>query len=133
MNITLDKIKKDYKKLMDIIGDITTINQLKNLDNKDIFGYIKVNGVSFYDKNAMKDINPTFIKTILYGQYGCLGAIFVYVGENGKIHDVCFDVWEDDEDFILAEQITIEDVTEFDFDCWMENLKDFLEYCAIDN
>lgn len=145
MSINLQTIKRDYESLMKIINDITTVEQLKSLNNKDMFGYINVDNKSYYsvhdydyDNDGKYMINPHYCtgheninhidNHILYGEYGCLGTICVCI-DNGKISDIFFDIWDDENDYMIAEQVNIDEVDEDSFEFWMEDMKEFFNWC----
>ena len=143
MSITLKEIERDYENLMNIIGNITTIEQLRNLNNKDRFGYINVDNKRYYnthdyDDNGKRIRKPRYCEGyeninhisnyILYGQYGCLGTIFVDIS-NGKINDILFDIWDDENCYCLVEQVGIDEVDEDGLEFWLEDMQGFLDYC----
>lgn len=107
---TIEEIKRDYNELMEIIKDVKTIEQAKQLE-KD-FTIIEINGMSI-DEFLTPDNNGYVctdkdIEWIRYEVYGCLSYIYQRF-DNGKIW---FDVWSD---FLYDEfirDITIDKLTE---------------------
>ena len=82
------------------------------------------------EKISVEDIDKVK-EFIMYAEYGCLGTICVYIND-GKIGDIFFDVWDDENSYILVEQTSIDEVDEISFTIWMDKLKDFLDYCNSD-
>lgn len=107
---TIEEIKRDYNELMEIIKDVKTIEQAKQLE-KD-FTIIEINGMSIGefltpDNNGYVCTDKD-IEWIRYEVYGCLSYIYQRF-DNGKIW---FDVWSD---FLYDEfirDITIDKLTE---------------------
>lgn len=88
---TLDEIKRDYKELMSMVKEVTTIEQLKGMKNNK-FG-IKVNGIALGD---FLNYHINDITSIRYREYGCLVDICVYIKDE-KVDHVTFDVWSNKE------------------------------------
>lgn len=112
---TMEEIKRDYEELMEIIKNIRTIEQAKEVEKK--FFTIEINGMSIDDfVNGIKTSSGerldnrgtnNDIEWIRYESYGCLS--YIYDRFDGK---PMFDVWSGycDHDFI--QDITIDDLTE---------------------
>ena len=108
---TMEEIKRDYNELMEIIKDVKTIEQAKQLEKEKKF-IIEINGMSI-GEFLTPDNNDCVctdkdIEWIRYEVYGCLSYIYQRF-DNGKIW---FDVWSDYcyDEFIR--DITIDELTE---------------------
>lgn len=123
---TLKEIKNDYYELMKIIEGINTIEQLKELDKKNILTF-EINSMSleeFLEPDSKGNI-PTDndIEYIRYDSFGCLDFIYIY--PNNKIYpnDKCkpmFDVWCNYTDDSFISDITIDDLTNALYKCSKE-------------
>ena len=102
---TMEEIKRDYNELMEIIKDIRTIEQVKELDKQKRFT-IEINGM-FIDEFLKANGTDKDIEWIRYESYGCLS--YIYDRFDGK---PMFDVWSDYcyNEFIM--DITIDELTE---------------------
>ena len=113
---TIEDIKRDYNKLMDIIKDVRTVEQAMELEDKYNF-VIEINGVrideyisdmeSFYGESINRYEIDNMIEWIRYERFGCLE--YIYDRFDGK---PMFDVWNDiyaDCGFIM--DITIDKLT----------------------
>lgn len=107
---TMEEIKRDYDELMEIIKDIRTIEQARQLEKEKKF-IIEINGMSI-EEFLMPDSNGYVctdkdIEWIRYEVYGCLS--YIYDRFDGK---PMFDVWSDYcyDEFIR--DITIDELTE---------------------
>ena len=96
---TLEQIKADYDELIHIVGNVTTIEQAKKLEEKltiEINGISIdefVNGTKLYDgTRADNRGTDADIEWIRYEAYGCLSLIYFYI-KNGIIDDIVFNVW----------------------------------------
>lgn len=106
---TMEEIKRDYNELMEIIKDVKTINQAREMENKGFI--VEINGVSIdeylngegYNEGKTDDN----IEWIRYENYGCLS--YIYDRFDGK---PMFDVWSEYcfDEFIR--DITIDKLTE---------------------
>lgn len=105
---TINEIKRDYNELVEIIKDIRTIEQVKQLEKEFT---IEINGMSieeFLQPDSKGYIcTDKDIEWIRYEVYGCLS--YIYDRFDGK---PMFDVWSDycDDEFIR--DITIDKLTE---------------------
>ena len=104
---TIEEIKRDYNELMEIIKDVRTIEQAKQLDGELT---IEINGMSI-DDFLEPDSNGYVctdkdIEWIRYEVYGCLS--YIYDRFDGR---PMFDVWSNycDDEFIR--DITIDKLT----------------------
>lgn len=96
---TLEEIKRDYDELLEMVGNVTTIEQTQKI--KDKFT-IEINGLSIDEfVNGMKLCDGTRVNNrgtdkdiewIRYEAYGCLSYIYFCI-ENGIIDNITFDVW----------------------------------------
>lgn len=107
---TMEEIKRDYNELMEIIKDVKTIEQVKQLDEEKKFT-IEINGMSIGefltpDSNGYVCTDKD-IEWIRYETYGCLS--YIYDRFDGK---PMFDVWSNllYDEFIR--DITIDRLTE---------------------
>lgn len=107
---TMEEIKRDYNELMEIIKDVKTIEQVKQLDEEKKFT-IEINGMSIGefltpDSNGCVCTDKD-IEWIRYEVYGCLS--YIYQRTDGEIW---FDVWSNllYDEFIR--DITIDRLTE---------------------
>lgn len=96
---TLEEIKRDYSELVELVGNVTTIEQAENWNVKGKFT-IEVNGEALdsFKKNGGQDED---IEWFRYETYGCLSYIYFYI-KDGAVDDIIFDVWSNkrDDDFI---------------------------------
>lgn len=81
---SLDEINRDYSELIDVIGDVTTKEQIIELLNNTELS-IEANG----DYPDQLDGN---VEEIRYEAYGCLAYIYCKV-QKGNVIDISFDVW----------------------------------------
>lgn len=106
---TIEEIKRDYNELIEIIKDIKTIEQAKEVEAKGFT--VEINGMSI-DEFSTPDSNGYVctdkdIDWIRYENYGCLS--YIYDRFDGK---PMFDVWSEYcfDEFIR--DITIDELTE---------------------
>ena len=99
---TMEEIKRDYNELMELIKNIETIEQLKELDK---FLDITINDDSIEKFSKYYSFND--IEFIRYEWYGCLS--YIYQRANGEIW---FDVWSDYCGYEFIQDITIDKLTE---------------------
>ena len=109
---TMEEIKRDYNELMEIIKDVKTIEQAKQLEKENEFT-IEINGMSIGefltpDSNGYICTDKD-IEWIRYEVFGCLSYIYQHFKYDGKIW---FDVWSNYcyDEFIR--DITIDELTE---------------------
>lgn len=107
---TMEEIKRDYNELMEIIKDIRTIEQARQLEKEKKFT-IEINGMSI-EEFLMPDSNGYVctdkdIEWIRYEVYGCLS--YIYDRFNGKPMFDVFSVYCYDE---FIRDITIDKLTE---------------------
>lgn len=106
---TMEEIKRDYNELMDIIKDVRTIEQAREMENKGFF--VEINGVSIDEYVNGDGINEgkidDNIEWIRYEVYGCLS--YIYDRLDGKIW---FDVWSEYCQYEFITDITIDKLTE---------------------
>lgn len=107
---TMEEIKRDYNELMEIIKDVRTVEQAREMENKGFI--VEINGVTIDEYiNGGCHLNEgktnENIEWIRYEVYGCLSYIYDYF--NGK---PMFDVWSAYcyDEFIR--DITIDELTE---------------------
>ena len=112
---TMEEIKRDYDELMEIIKDVRTVEQAKELENKGFIIEINglpineyTNGMKLYDgtRNDCKGTNED-IEWIRYEVYGCLS--YIYDRFDGK---PMFDVWSEYCYYEFIQDITIDKLTE---------------------
>lgn len=106
---TIEEIKRDYNELMEIIKDVKTIEQAKQLE-KD-FTIIEINGMSIGefltpDNNGYVCTDKD-IEWIRYEVYGCLS--YIYDRFDGK---PMFDVFSEFCQYEFITDITIDKLTE---------------------
>lgn len=101
---TLEEIRRDYNELVEMVGNVVTIEQAKEWNQKDKFT-IEINGENL-EEFINNDGTDTDIKHIRYEAYGCLAYIYFYI-KNGVVDDIVFDVWSNkcDADFIQDSSI----------------------------
>ena len=124
----LEEIKRDYTELMEIIKDVRTIEQAREIENKEKLT-VEINGLSIDEYvDGMRLIDGTRIKYrgtdkdiewIRYEAYGCLA--YIYDRFNGK---PMFDVWCNVGDCEFITDITIDDLTEENYQEWVANEKE---------
>ena len=106
---TMEEIKQDYAELMEIIKDVRTIEQARELEKQGFT--IEINGMSI-DEFVAVDGNGYVctdkdIEWIRYDVYGCLS--YIYDRFDGQ---PMFDVWCDYYFDEFIHDITIEQLTE---------------------
>ena len=106
---TMEEIKQDYAELMEIIKDVRTIEQARELEKQGFI--IEINGMSI-DEFVAVDGNGYVctdkdIEWIRYDVYGCLSYIYDRFDGNPM-----FDVWCDYYFDEFLHDITIEQLTE---------------------
>lgn len=106
---TMEEIKQDYAELMEIIKDVRTIEQARELEKQGFI--IEINGMSI-DEFVAVDGNGYVctdkdIEWIRYDVYGCLSYIYDRFDGNPM-----FDVWCDYYFDEFIHDITIEQLTE---------------------
>lgn len=105
---TLEEIKRDYEELIEMVGDVTTIEQAREWNQKDKFT-IEING-EFLEDYAKHGTNAD-IEWIRYESYGCLAYIY-FRFDNGIIDNIWFDVWSNQYDSEFITDVTINTVSE---------------------
>lgn len=106
---TMEEIKRDYNELMEIIKDVRTIEQAREMENKGFI--VEINGVTIDEYINGEGYNEgktdENIEWIRYEVYGCLS--YIYDRFDGKpIFDV-FSMYCYDE---FIRDITIDELTE---------------------
>ena len=106
---TMEEIKRDYNELVEIIKDVKTIEQAKEVEAKGFT--VEINGMSI-DEFSTPDSNGYVctdqdIEWIRYETYGCLSYIYQY--NDGTIF---FDVWSELCEYEFIENVTINRLTE---------------------
>lgn len=106
---TIEEIKRDYNELMEIIKDVRTIEQAKEMESKGFI--VEINGVSIEEYINGDSINEgktdDNIEWIRYESYGCLS--YIYDRFDGK---PMFDVFCDYSYSEFITDITIDELTE---------------------
>lgn len=100
---TMEEIKRDYDLLMDIIKDVRTVEQAREMEKKGFT--IEINGVSIDE--YVKGMHNEEIEWIRYETFGCLS--YIYDRFDGK---PMFDVFSN---YLFTEfiyDITIDKLTE---------------------
>ena len=106
---TIEEIKRDYSELMEIIKDVRTIEQAKEMENKGFI--VEINGVTineYLNGEGINDGKTNYnIEWIRYEAFGCLSYIYDRFDGNPM-----FDVWSNYcyDEFIR--DITIDKLTE---------------------
>lgn len=100
---TLEEIRRDYRELMGIIGDVRTVAQAWEVAEK--------YGLQVRIKGAGADIESLHIRA-----YGCLRSI--YHALDGGAPE--FDVWSNGWNCIILPDITEDDLTEENYRDWIE-------------
>jgi hypothetical protein len=121
---TIEEIKRDYNELMEIIKDVKTINQAREIENKGFT--IEINGVSIdeylngegYNEGKTDDN----IEWIRYENYGCLS--YIYDRFDGK---PMFDVWCNYAYSEFITDITIDELTE---ELYEKEKEHVIEWCS---
>lgn len=106
---TIEEIKKDYNELMEIIKDVRTIEQAREIENKGFI--IEINGVTIDEYINGEGYNEgktdENIEWIRYEVYGCLS--YIYDRFDGKPMFDVFSMYCYDE---FIRDITIDELTE---------------------
>lgn len=113
---TLEEIKRDFNELIEMVGNVTTIEQAQEWEDKftiEINGlYIDefVNGIKLSDgtRDSMHGKNAS-IEWIRYEAYGCLAYVYFYI-KNGIVDDIVFDVWSNKHDATFIADTSIDNV-----------------------
>lgn len=106
---TMEEIKRDYNELVEIIKDVKTVEQAKEVEAKGFT--VEINGMSI-DEFLTPDSNGYVctdkdIEWIRYENYGCLSYIYQY--NDGTIF---FDVWSELCEYDFISNITIDKLRE---------------------
>ena len=121
---TIEQIKSDYNELMELIKDIRTIDDAKEFADKHHIT-IEVNGTLVDD--IIKNREPHHIvcvnsdgveegiEWIRYENYGCLS--YIYDRFDGS---PMFDIWSHKLSFDFVCDITIDEVTEENYEKWIK-------------
>lgn len=98
---TLDEIIRDYQELISIVGNVSTIAQAEQLNQKMA---VRIN--SMYLEDFAREHTDADISYICYEEYGCLVSIYSYIN-HGAVDFIVFDVWSNErkEAFILGSSI----------------------------
>lgn len=119
---TLEEIKRDYNELIDIIGNVTTMEQALKLTDK---FRIEINGL--WIKDYIEDLNTNEdIEWIRYESYGCLYYIYVTF-KHGIISDIHFDVWCNKHDVEFIDFITIDELDKETYDRCIDIIERFFD------
>lgn len=112
---TMEEIKKDYNELMEIIKNVRTIEQAREIQTTHGL-FVEINGLSidefvngtktFFGRGNNRGTDKD-IKWIRYENYGCLS--YIYDSFNGK---PMFDVYSNYVDSEFIRDITINELTE---------------------
>lgn len=124
---TIEEIKNDYNELLGLIKDIRTIEQAMDFQRKyntivEINGYRIdefVNGLITIDGRAANRGTNDDIEWIRYESFGCLS--YIYDRFNGKPQ---FDVFSEKLEDEFIRNITIDDLSEENYNQWVYDLKD---------
>lgn len=109
---SLEKIKSDYKELMEMIKGVRTVEAAKAFsENSSI--EVEINGVSI-DRFLLDGGTDQNIEWIRYEEFGCLS--YVYDRFDGK---PMFDVSVDDDFYEFITDIRIDDLTEENYKKWV--------------
>lgn len=105
----LKDIEADYNELMDIVKDVKTIEQAKELEEKGFI--VEINGVSikeYVEDGGFLNEGKTNenIEWIRYERYGCLDCIYVYTDGSSTM----FSVWSEAYEIDFIDSATIKDV-----------------------
>lgn len=117
---TLEEIKRDYNELVEMVGNVTTIEQAREWNKKDKFT-VEINGefLEEYVRNGGADKD---IEWIRYEAFGCLSYIYFWI-KKGKVNRIVFDVWSNELEYDFLENCRIENVEE-KYNAFMKDLED---------
>ena len=106
---TMEEIKRDYNELIEIIKDVKTINQAREMEKKGFI--VEINGVSIDEyingEGCNEGKTDDNIEWIRYEVYGCLS--YIYDRFDGK---PMFDIWSEYCQYEFITDITIDRLTE---------------------
>lgn len=117
---TIEEIKRDYNEFVELVGNVTTIEQAKDWNQKDKFT-IEING-DFLEDYIAEGGTDDDIEWIRYEAYGCLAYIYVRF-DNGIIDQIWFDVWSNKYDAEFITDTTINQITEENYRMWVDTCK----------
>ena len=112
---TLEEIQRDYKELLSVVENVTTLKDALKLHEKE-FTTIEINSIPIELFNVGEDVNIDYIR---YSYYGCLDYIYCYI-KNNVIETVIFDVWCNAYEDTFINDTTIDKVT--------DEHKEFMKY-----
>lgn len=106
---TIEEINRDYNELMEIIKNVRTVEQAREMEKKGFI--VEINGVTIDEYINGEGYNEgktdENIEWIRYEVYGCLS--YIYDRFDGK---PMFDVWSNEFYGEFITDITIDDLTE---------------------
>lgn len=102
------EIERDYYEFISVVKNITTINDVQELDKSENHLTIEVNG-DYVDDFISAGGTDENIKYIRYYSYGCLNDIYVSI-KHGKFDDITFDVWSNGCQNTFIENTSIDNV-----------------------
>ena len=123
---SLNEIKTDYNDLLNKVGRVTTLAELRHFLEKDKFTTIEINGI-FAEDFIERGGTDSEIEWIRYETYGCLAYIYFHLDKNGIIETIMFDVWCDDIDDTFIIDTTIENLTEEFYEKCVEETKKYFK------
>ena len=106
---TLEEIKRDYNELVEMVGNVTTIEQARKWNKRGKFT-VEING-EFLEEFARICGDDKYIEWIRYEAYGCLSYIYFWI-KDGKVTQIIFDVWSNALDYDFIENCRINTVEE---------------------
>lgn len=133
---SLENIQKDYDELLQLVGSIVTVEQVKEFQKSHTNVTIEINGMSVDEfeeglvllggTRAVSRKSNNDIDWIRYECYGCLSYIYFHI-KSGVITSIIFDVWSNKWDNEFIENVTMDNVVS-DYDkyvayaekCWEE-------------
>jgi hypothetical protein len=121
---TLETIKRDYNKLIEIMKDIKTIEQCKDIEQKHRLT-IEINGEFIEDYVKDGGTNED-IEWIRVEHYKSLDYIYFF-NNNPVHHPIYFDVWTDELDAEFISDTTIEKLDK-DYEEGIKWIKERKEY-----
>lgn len=115
---TIEEIKRDYQEFIELVGTVTTLEQAKVWNQKDKFS-IEANG-SFLEDYILNGGTDKKLEWLRYEAFGCLAYIYVRL-KKGIVSQIIFDVWSNKYDAEFITDITINDLTEENYQLWINN------------
>lgn len=125
---SIDMIRKEYNELVDLVGNVTTLKQVKELvKSKKLI--VEVNGGPL--EEIASDMEDTSVEWFRYEYYKHLSFIYCYI-KDGKVTDILFDVYAKNMDECMIDSCSIDKLSEEVYKEAVEYVQQYASECFED-